>query len=155
MIPPVYKPDWSAEVQALYKHDVQEIWDSSIAPHIWNNYHNQLEIYLGIAGLSPLQILDVGCAQGTLALMLAERGHHVLAVDLRPEFLEYAQARYTNGDIRFMVANVLEDDILGTYNLIFANQIIEHLVYPDQLLQRLKAKLKPGGRIVITTPNGD
>ena len=154
MKPPVFNPAWSAEVQALYKHDMQEIWDSSIAPQIWNQYHNQLDIYLGIAGASPLQILDVGCAQGTLALMLAERGNSVLAVDLRSEFLDYAEARHTDGDVRFMVANVLEEDIPGTYHLIFANQIIEHLVYPDQLLQRLKAKLKPGGRIVITTPNG-
>ena len=78
----------------------------------------------------PLEILDVGCAQGTLALLLAERGHRVTAVDLRADFLQYAQSRHTHGDVRFLQANALEEDIPGQYDLVFANQLIEHLVYP-------------------------
>ncbi len=155
MKPPVYNPDWSAEVQALYRHDLQEIWDQRIAPHVWNQYHNQLAIYLAYADRPAMNVLDVGCAQGTLALLLGERGHRVTAVDLRPEFLEYAKSRHTTGDVRFIQANALAGDIPGQYDLIFANQIIEHLVYPDQLLLRLIDRLKPGGRIVVTTPNGD
>jgi 2-polyprenyl-3-methyl-5-hydroxy-6-metoxy-1,4-benzoquinol methylase len=151
---PILDTDWPADVMALYRHDMQEIWDRSIAPQIWNQYHNQLDLYLGFAGNQALRILDVGCAQGTLALMLAEGGHQVLAVDIRPQFLEYARSRHTHGDVQFLVANALEDDIPGGHDLIFANQIIEHLVYPAELLTRLKRLLKPGGRLVTTTPNG-
>lgn len=151
---PVYDPMWPEDVQALYRHDLQEIWDERIAPQIWNQYHNQIDLYLGIAGHKPLRILDVGCAQGTLALLLAERGHSVLAVDIRPQFLTYARSRYTKGDIRFLTANALEDDLPGGHDLIFANQIIEHLVYPAKFISRLQALLKPGGRLVTTTPNG-
>jgi 2-polyprenyl-6-hydroxyphenyl methylase/3-demethylubiquinone-9 3-methyltransferase len=134
---------------------MQEIWNRKLAPHIWNQYHNQLDYYLEIAGNDNKKILDVGCAQGTLALLLAERGHRVTAADLRPAFLDYAQSRYTHGDIRFIAANVLDENISDTFDLIFANQIIEHLVYPEKLLQRLRKCLKPGGRLVVTTPNGD
>ena len=141
-------------MHALHQHDMQEIWDRKLAPYIWNQYHNQLDTYLKFAGNEPQDILDVGCAQGTLALLLAERGHRVVAVDLRPEFLEYAGSRHTSGDIRFIQANVLDGDIPGLYDLVFANQIIEHLVYPERLLQCLKSRLKPGGRLVVTTPNG-
>jgi len=154
MKPPVFSASWSAEVQALYRHDVQEMWDRSIAPHMWNQYHNQLEHYLGIAGDKALDILDVGCAQGTLALLLGERGHRVTAVDLRAEFLAYAQSRHTHGAVRFLQANALEEDIPGRYDLVFANQLIEHLVYPQQFLARLRRNLRPGGRLVVTTPNG-
>ena len=154
MNPPVYDPAWPDDVQALYRHDMQEIWDRRLTPQIWNQYHNQLDYYLAIAGDEPRSILDVGCAQGTLALLLAERGHHVTAVDIRPQFLEYAKSRHTHGDIRFLAANVLEDDLPGGHDLVFANQIIEHLVYPADLLGRLKKLLKPGGRLVATTPNG-
>ncbi len=151
---PILDPSWPPDVHALYRHDMQEIWDRRIAPQIWNQYHNQLDLYQKIAGDRPLRILDVGCAQGTLALLLAERGHHVIAVDIRPQFLEYAKSRHTHGDVQFIVANVLKDDIPGGHDLIFANQIIEHLVYPTELLARLKALLKPGGCLVTTTPNG-
>lgn len=155
MKPPEFNPLWPDDVKALYKHDIEEIWDRSIAPHLWNQYHNQIDTYSQIAGPKQLDILDVGCAQATLALLLAEKGHRVTAVDIRPQFLDYARSRYTSGVIQFVTANVLEDVLPGTYDLIFANQIIEHLVYPVHLLVRLSAALRPGGRIVITTPNGD
>jgi 2-polyprenyl-3-methyl-5-hydroxy-6-metoxy-1,4-benzoquinol methylase len=151
---PIYDPAWPDDVLALHRHDMQEMWDRRIAPQIWNQYHNQLDLYLGIAGAKPLRILDVGCAQGTLALLLAERGHSVLAVDIRPQFLAYAASRYTQGNVQFLAANALEDELPGEHDLIFANQVIEHLVYPAALLSRLQRLLKPGGRLVATTPNG-
>lgn len=154
---PVYDANWSEETKALYRHDVQEIWDPSINKHIWNQYHNQLELYLDLAGSPELagkkKILDVGCAQGTLALLLAERGHDVLALDLRPHFIEYAQTRYTHGQIRFLVGNALECELSERFDLIFANQIIEHLVYPERLIRKLESLLNSGGKIVVTTPN--
>lgn len=150
---PVFDPAWPADVQALYRHDVQEIWDRSLAPCIWNQYHNQLDYYIRLAGNDAQDVLDVGCAQGTLALLLAERGHRVTAVDLRPAFLEYAKSRHTSGEVRFIAGNVLADEIPGTYDLVYANQIIEHLVYPEQLLAKLSTLMKPGARLVVTTPN--
>lgn len=152
---PVFDPAWDAEMRALYRHDLQEIWDRSLAPHVWNQYHNQLAIYLAFArdGIAPLDVLDVGCAQGTLALLLAERGHRVTAMDIRQPFLDYARSRHTHGNIRFVCGNVLEAPAEGRYDLIFANQIVEHLVYPDRLLAALKARAKPGARIVMSTPN--
>lgn len=155
MKPPVASDACSAEVQALYQHDLREMWDRSIAPQVWNQYHNQLDLYLGIAGDTPLDILDVGCAQGTLALLLAERGHRVTAVDMRPEFLDYAKSRYTHGAVRFVQANALADDLPGEYDLVFANQLIEHLVYPVEFVTHLRRNLRAGARLVITTPNGE
>ncbi|MCP5424700.1 MAG: methyltransferase domain-containing protein [Gammaproteobacteria bacterium] len=157
MKPPVFNPAWSEEVKRLYHHDMQEIWDPKINIHIWNQYHNQLDLYLEIAGKAQpnkaKKILDVGCAQGTLALLLGELGHNVWAVDLRDEFLEYAKTRYTYGNVEFLQGNVLVLDMDERFDLIFANQIIEHLVYPNQLISRLGQMLAENGRLVITTPN--
>ncbi len=153
---PVFNPEWSEEIRALYRHDMQEIWDSSIAPQVWNQYHNQLEQYLAfVPGIPRLEILDVGCAQATLALLLAEAGHKVWALDLRQEFLDYAATRFEHGELEFIRGNVLELELDKRFDLIFANQIIEHLVYPLDMILRLKGLLKPGGRLVVTTPNGE
>lgn len=154
MKPPKYDPNWPADVMALYNHDMDEIWDRSRAPHLWNQYHNQLDIYRKIAGPDRKRILDVGCAQGTLAILLAEDGHDVTAVDIRQQFLDYAATRYTHGDIQFLRANVLEDQIPGEFDLVFANQIVEHLVYPETMAKRLLELLAPGGQLVMSTPNG-
>lgn len=151
---PVYNPSWNAEVMALYRHDMQEIWDPGIAIHIWNQYHNQLDIYLAIAEGTSKRILDIGCAQGTLALMLAEYGHHVTAVDIRQSFLDYAASRHERGDIRFIRADILELALAERFDLIYANQVIEHLTHPLEFLQKLRGMLNPGGKLVVTTPNG-
>jgi 2-polyprenyl-3-methyl-5-hydroxy-6-metoxy-1,4-benzoquinol methylase len=133
---------------------MQEMWDRNIARHIWNQYHNQLTLYLSLLGASTrLEILDVGCAQATLALLLAEQGHTVTAVDLRQQFLDYAKSRYERGDIRFVCGDAMHLDLAKRYDMIFANQIVEHLVYPVDFLRRLAGLLNPGGRIIITTPN--
>jgi 2-polyprenyl-3-methyl-5-hydroxy-6-metoxy-1,4-benzoquinol methylase len=151
---PEYDPGWSDLVKAVYAHDMQEMWDSSILPHIFNCYHAELKRYLCIAGKKPLRILDVGCAQGTLALLLAEAGHHVTAVDLRQELLDYAVTRYETGNIDFLQGNAMELGLSDSFDLIFSNQILEHLVYPVQMVSGLSKLLAPGGRFVATTPNG-
>jgi 2-polyprenyl-3-methyl-5-hydroxy-6-metoxy-1,4-benzoquinol methylase len=154
MKPPVFDPGWPEDIRALYDHDMQEMWDPSICLNVWNLYHAEIDMYLALAGPVPLKILDIGCAQGTLALLLAERGHQVTAVDIRPQFLEYARSRYEHGDVTFLQGNALEDDLGSGYDLVFANQIIEHLVYPVELCTRLSGMARPGGRLVMTTPNG-
>jgi len=105
--------------------------------------HNQLEQYLLlVAGQGRLEILDVGCAQGTLALLLAERGHEVWAMDIRQQFLDYAASRHEKGDVHFICANAMEVELYKRFDLIFANQIIEHLVYPLEFTRRLATFLK-------------
>jgi len=156
MIPPVFDLRWPAEVRAIFSHDVQEIWDPAIAKHIWNQYHNQIDLYLGLAeGYGKLDVLDIGCAQGTLALLLAERSHRVTALDIRQPFLDYAASRYERGQVRFVCGNAMEVEISEKFDLIFANQIVEHLVYPVEFTKRLAGWLRPGGRLVVTTPNAD
>jgi 2-polyprenyl-3-methyl-5-hydroxy-6-metoxy-1,4-benzoquinol methylase len=152
---PVYSDAWSDEVKAVYRHDVQEIWEPSLQPHIWSQYQNQLEIYQRIVRDrgDGLRILDVGCAQATLALLLAEAGHKVVALDLRQEFLDYARNRHSHGDIRFLCANALEFETDERFDIVFANQLIEHLVHPLKLLNRLRSLLAPSGTLVVTTPN--
>lgn len=156
MKPPVENPAWGDEVRRVYEHDLREMWDATIAPHIYEQYHYLLDFYLSLVDDdAPADVLDVGCAQATLALLLAERGHRVTALDIRPEFLEYASSRHTHGDIRFVPGNLFEADLVPkSFDLVFANQIIEHVLDPVQKIARLAEHLKPGGRLVMTTPNG-
>ncbi|HKR66287.1 MAG TPA: methyltransferase domain-containing protein [Thermoanaerobaculia bacterium] len=154
MRPPIRDPQWSDEVVEIWRNDLREIWDPSIERHSFHCYHNQLDVYLQLAEKYGAQtVLDVGCAQGTLALTLAERGKKVTAIDIRPAFLDYARSRWEHGDVTFLAANIFDAPGLGTFDLVFANQIIEHVVYPAELLRTLARYVKPGGVLVVATPN--
>ena len=153
---PVFDPQWPPEVVEIYRNDMREMWDRNIERHSFNSYQNQLALYRAIVHrYEPESILDVGCAQATLAMLLAEEGHRVTAVDIRKTFLDYARTRYERGDIRFLDANIVDRPDLGEFDLVFGNQIIEHLVYPAEFLRTLARYAKPGGVIVVSTPNHD
>ena len=151
---PQRDPSWPPEVVEIWRNDLREIWDPSIERHSYHCYHNQLEVYLRLAEkYGARTVLDVGCAQGTLALTLAERGASVTGVDIRPAFLDYARSRWERGDARFVAANIFDDPELGVFDMVFANQIIEHVVYPADLLRKLARYVRAGGVLVVTTPN--
>jgi 2-polyprenyl-3-methyl-5-hydroxy-6-metoxy-1,4-benzoquinol methylase len=153
---PVFEPTWPPEVVAVYHNDIREVWDRRVEPHSYHSYQNQLALYSSLVEeFGGKSILDVGCAQGTLALLLAERGKRVTAVDIRQPFLDYAQTRYERGEIRFLAANIFERPALGSFDIVFANQIIEHLVYPADFLRIVAGYARPGGVLVLSTPNHD
>ncbi len=151
---PQFDTTWPPEIVEIFRNDMREIWDRDIERHSFHSYQNQLELYRRIvARYDARDVLDVGCAQGTLALLLAEDGVRVTAVDIRPAFLEYAKTRYEHGEIRFLAANIFERPDLGTFDLVFGNQIIEHLVHPAEFLTTLASYARAGGILVVSTPN--
>jgi 2-polyprenyl-3-methyl-5-hydroxy-6-metoxy-1,4-benzoquinol methylase len=153
---PVFDPNWSPEVVEVYHNDVREMWDRNVERHSYNTYQNQLDLYAQLVDrYHGESVLDIGCAQATLALLLAERGKRVVAVDIRQPFLDYAASRYERGDIKFVAANIVDRPTLGQFDVVFANQIIEHLVYPVDFLRATAEYVRPGGVLVVTTPNHD
>lgn len=142
----------------LRAHDVQELWDLSIAPHVAASYQSRVDLLCGlIAGLAGPsgRVLDVGCAQGTLGLNLGERGIQVDLLDIRPENIDYARERYEYGPVRFYVG-LLSDTCPpdGEYDVVTCTEVIEHVPSPAQFLEQLMRKLRHNGSLCLTTPNG-
>lgn len=101
-------------------------------------------------------ICDLGCGDGSLLQFLAGRGFTDLTgVDLSPEQL----ARARSVPARLLCGDALEHLAAapGRYDLLIARDVVEHLS-KDELLRFLslaRAGLRPGGRLVVQTPNGD
>ncbi|HWS73405.1 MAG TPA: methyltransferase domain-containing protein [Thermoanaerobaculia bacterium] len=149
-------PAWPPKIAEIHRNDLREIWDRDIERHSYNSYQRQLAVYMQLVDdFGAQSVLDVGCAQATLAMLLAERGKRVVAVDIRQPFLDYAMTRYERGDLRLVAANIIDRPDLGEFDMVFGNQIIEHLVYPVDFLRSLARYVKPGGHLVVTTPNHD
>jgi 2-polyprenyl-3-methyl-5-hydroxy-6-metoxy-1,4-benzoquinol methylase len=137
----------------VYEHDCQSVWEPNLNPGVYISYNFRLTWFERFIKLRPSRILEAGCAQATLGLRLAEQGHQVLAVDIREDFLKYAQLRYTHGKVEFKSINLCKESIPDCFDLIYLNQVVEHVNEPTELLSRLGGSLKAGGEILITTPN--
>jgi 2-polyprenyl-3-methyl-5-hydroxy-6-metoxy-1,4-benzoquinol methylase len=153
--PPQDDPTWSR----IRAHDLEELWDASLAPHVAASYQARMALLAGIAErlTGPTgKLLDVGCSQGTLGLMLAERGLRVELLDVRGPSIAYARARHEHGDVAFHVGTLGPScPPASDYDLVMCTEVIEHVPAPSELLLALKQKVRPGGALLLTTPNAD
>ena len=105
--------------------------------------------------LSPgARILDVGAAQGNFSLALAELGYEVTWNDLRAELADYVPLKYEHGNLSFAPGNAFEIKLPSLFDGVLISEIIEHMAHPDEFLARIAELVRPGGYIVMTTPNG-
>lgn len=101
------------------------------------------------------RVLDVGCGPGTLLGMLGPE-REAVGVDITQQQIEYARDVY-GSPTRSFYACALEDlpKELGLFDAVSAVELIEHL--PTELaeatLRNAVDRIRPGGRLVVTTPD--
>jgi len=110
--------------------------------------------YLPRIELPDAPVLDLGCGRGEFVELLRDEGVAVRGVDLNEDSVAYARERglpVERGDA-FEVLGAAADDSLGG---VVAFHVIEHLEPPRllELLSLAYRKLKPGGFLLLETPN--
>lgn len=102
----------------------------------------------------PLRILDVGCGNGHWARRLAGSGHRVVGIDASAQRI--AQARSDVPDARFEQLDIGEGLLAGLgeqpFDLVISTEVVEHLFSPRTWAAACFAALRPGGRLVCSTP---
>jgi SAM-dependent methyltransferase len=101
------------------------------------------------------RVLDVGCGPGTLLGMLGDE-HEAVGVDITEPQIDYARQVY-GAPTRSFHACALQElpEEIEPFDAVTAVELIEHLP-PDLLEDTLGsaiARLRPGGLLVLTTPN--
>jgi SAM-dependent methyltransferase len=105
-------------------------------------------------GLRAERILDIGCGDGSLSVLLKEAtgASEAWGIEISPEATENAQ----NKGIKAVCFDLDLKDFPfkeGYFDGIFAGAIIEHLSQPDHFLQEIHRVLKPNGWAIISTCN--
>lgn len=110
------------------------------------------------------KFIDLGCGKGGdlafIAKIFEHKGlnYNFLGLEGDPESLSVCQLRkkYTNLEtLNFLPVNIEEELPLpdNSVDIAYSSEVIEHLLYPEDFLLKVKRTLKPNGYLILTTPN--
>lgn len=123
-----------------------------LIPFLFREFENQM---LDSGGIKPQGgiVLDVGCGAGErLDYFKALGWGAAIGIDSDPVAAE--RARALGRDVRHGGAERLPVAD-GTADAVFMHHLLEHVQRPLEIIEQARRVLKPGGRIVITTPNAE
>ena len=110
-----------------------------------------VERFLGPFGLNGKLVLDAGCGIGGVTRALVARGARVVALDVGPRLAAATRSRCRCE----AVVGTLTDLGLasGTFDAVLSSEAVEHTPAPEQSVLELYRVVKPGGHLVLSTPN--
>jgi SAM-dependent methyltransferase len=120
---------------------------------IYDYYVQILDRELSARGLSwtGLKVLDVGCFTGEFLQLLKTHGADVYGLELQSRAVEIANRKL---DGRVLQVDIDRADFPQmSFDIISLLGVIEHVVDPIRLLSRAQDLLRPGGLLLIQTPN--
>lgn len=96
--------------------------------------------------------LDIGCANAYGLSLLKKEGWEVLGIDPSDKCIEFSKRIYGVKALKgFFNLNLLKKE--KPFDLIILCHVLEHLIYPDQVIIELHQIVKDGGIIYIEVPN--
>lgn len=107
------------------------------------------------------EILDVGCSQGIVGLLLARAGKNVLAIDIDAENIAYAEEHLAGEPadvqkrVQYLCADFLNYDLQdAAFDCILLTEVLEHLEAPEACLEKISGLLRPDGQVLVMVPFG-
>ena len=110
----------------------------------------------------PVRTMDAGSGNGAFAMFAASIGNEATALsysaddqaraERRAQAVGLAGIRFPVGDLRELDRFAAE---LGTFDQVYCLEVIEHILDDRKLLRDLASVIRPGGRLLLTTPAAD
>ena len=104
-------------------------------------------------------VLEVGCGNGMHLRMLADSFAHGIGIDLSPAMLDVARQQDSPWarklDFRIDKGEQLHSVSNASIDVAFCVGALEHMLDKAAVIRSVFRVLKPGGRFVCLTPNGD
>lgn len=97
--------------------------------------------------------LDLGCGNGrTNGPWLTEHAGSYVGVDVSENALDQASA--IGLDVRKIADATMLPFTSESFDVVVCTEVLEHLYDPETAAKEIRRVLRPGGRTVITVPNG-
>lgn len=137
----------------MHKEDIIQFFDR-LAPQWDADMIRSDEIIAKImdgAGIrAGVDVLDVACGTGVLFPdYLARQVASVTAVDISPEMVKIAAAKYPGENITVLCADVEALEAVRQFDCIMVYNAFPHFPDPENLIRTLTTHLKPGGKLTV------
>ena len=107
------------------------------------------------------KVLDIGCSQGIITLLLGREGFKVTGIDYENNAVDYARKALEKEEllVRQRICFELVDATAmpyaaNSFDTVIMGEILEHVTHPEKILTEAWRVLKEGGRAIITVPFG-
>ncbi|MGZ3692716.1 MAG: methyltransferase domain-containing protein [Bdellovibrionota bacterium] len=137
-----------SELENFYRDDAYEGFGGKFSPDAHREYVGFVKGFL-----NSKSVLEIGSGNGAAAFALHSQAVQVIASDIFPET---ALNNFSGLNLPISVLelnatkNNLPDCSVENYSL---NQVLEHIAEPEECFRHCFRTLKPGGKIVIVSPN--
>ena len=108
------------------------------------------------------QLLDVGCGAGAFSIGAARLGYRVVGLswdERNQRVAEMRAAMIGVANVSFPVQDARRlgeaEEYRGRFDVVICLEVVEHILDDFKLFRDIAACLKPGGRLLLTTPNRD
>ena len=98
------------------------------------------------------RVLELGCGMGHLLSWLTDR-YHVFGSDINPWALSQAKHNVPEGHFVLLSADEICAFPVAAFDIVIAKHVVEHLSHPEQAISEMSRVLKPGGLLILATPN--
>jgi 2-polyprenyl-6-hydroxyphenyl methylase/3-demethylubiquinone-9 3-methyltransferase len=105
-------------------------------------------------------VLDVGCTDGLLSVMLAREGKHVVGMDVEGRGIEAARKRAAKEEapvkkhLEFIHDHFASYSFKRKFDVIILNESFKEVRDKDRYIEKAMKNLNPEGRLIITVPFG-
>ena len=121
----------------------------------YGNIFDQKRYIYALNFVRGKDVLDCACGIGWGSFLFANGGaRSVVGVDLSPNAIESAQVFYSAENIKFVLGAASDIDFDEKFDIITSFETLEHVDDPIFFLKNLRKNLKPGGLLILSTPNG-
>jgi SAM-dependent methyltransferase len=99
------------------------------------------------------RVLDLGCGSGEFTAVIANAGCVAVGVEVAEAALSRARARHSGLDFRLAPMDGPLPLADGSFTLVWASEVIEHVADTAAWLSEVRRVLAPRGRLLLTTPS--
>lgn len=143
----------SRHEKELFYNKISDTWESVINTTETNKrLHIVFDILLKNIPIHGKSFLEVGCGLGYFSQMASKKGAQVTGIDIGEQLVEKCRLKIKKGTFLAASANDLpfQDH---SFDILLSTEVIEHVVYQEKAINEIIRVTKPGGYIVLTTPN--